>query len=121
MYDFDYSSILEAERHQMIRVRNCISKHQTHLEWERDVKCIDLALKLLDIVEEDGCSEMTPTRGWVLNKYVNIRNSSRFSKTPFDFYSDSRTGALYRDGLRIQKAWYLYHKVKLYHLREWWD
>lgn len=32
VYDFDYSSILEVERHQITRVRDAIVKYQSHVD-----------------------------------------------------------------------------------------
>lgn len=135
VYDFDYSSILEVERYQMIRVRDNIAKYQHHTEWSRDVKYINLAIKLLDIIEENGCSDLIgggftfngdtilrdPNAKWTIPVYVNTKNSHRFWNIGKDRFEDPKTGALMKDTLRIEKAWNLYHKVRLHHLREWWS
>lgn len=140
VYDFDPSSILAVERHQITRVRDAIIKYQSHVEWERDVKHMNLALKLLDIIEEDGCAELIgpgfrtepyknglykvidgPNSKWVLPIYVNIANSERFCKISKDEFEDPKVGPLMKDTLRIEKAWHLYHKLRVYHMREWWD
>ena len=142
VYDFDYSSIIVVERRQITRVRDAIIKYQSHVNWERDVDHINLALKLLDIIEEDGCSERVgkpitfepiegtnlsrmvedPNEYWKLPVYVNTRNSKRYwpSLDPKKF-EDPRSGNLWKDHLRVEKAWQLYHKLKMYHMREWWD
>ena len=57
IYDFDYSSILAVERHQISRVRDSIAHFHNHLYAERDIERLNLAIRLLDIIEEDGCSE----------------------------------------------------------------
>ena len=95
-YDFDYTSILVVERHQISRVRDCIAKYHSHLNWDKDVRNMNLALKLLDIIEEDGEAELLPEsiehfhildKGRIefnsasyykLNRYVNTRNAKRF-------------------------------------------
>lgn len=140
IYDFDFSSIFKVERHQIERVRDSIIYFQDHLNWERDVEDMNLALRLLDIVEEDGCSERVgkplefekiegkelwrvvsdPNAYWTLPVYVNARNSKRFSKVDSEKYLDPECGNLWKDCLRVQKAWYLYNKLKYQYLRNWW-
>ena len=139
-YDFDYTSILGVERHQISRVRDCIAKYHSHLNWERDVRNMNLALTLLDIIEEDGEAELLPEgiehfhildngrlefnseSYYKLNRYVNTRNAKRFLRdlTYYNF-EDSRNGDRYKDQLRVEKAWKLYHKLRHYKTREWWD
>ncbi len=140
IYDFDHSSILAVEKHQITRVRNAIAKYQNHVDWERDVKHMNLALKLLDIIEEDGCVRLIgpgfktepyknglyrvvddPDSKWVLPVYVNTSNSQRFLSIDKSQFEDPRVGPLMRDHLRVEKAWHLYHKLRVYHLRSWWD
>jgi len=140
--DFDYSSILYVERLQITRVRDCIAKYQNHLNWERDVRHMNLALKLLDIIEEDGCSERVgncikfkldekygtyspvddPEAYYTIPVYVNTRNYKRFfRRVDPKTYEDPKYGNLRKDYLRLEKAWCLYHKVRTYYLRNWWD
>lgn len=57
IYDFDYSSILAVERHQISRVRDSITHYHNQLYAERDIERLNLALRLLDIIEENGCCE----------------------------------------------------------------
>lgn len=140
VYDFDYSSILVVERYQITRVRDAIIKYQSYVNWERDVQHMNLALKLLDIIEKDGCAERIgpgfitepykdgsyrlvsdPDSKWVIPIYVNTTNSERFCKIPKDKFEDPKFGPLMKDHLRVQKAWYLYHKLLTYHMRSWWD
>lgn len=140
IYDFDFSSIVEVERYQIKRVRDTIAKYHSHVNWERDVRYIDLALKLLSIaMEEDSIVKQTSGHHWTegpdehglyewksdakyeATKYVNIRNAHRFSKMPMKYYTDSDIRGLHLDHLRVEKAWYLYHKLRTHHMREWWD
>lgn len=142
IYDFDYDSILAVERHQIERVRDSIIYYHNHLNWERDVAEMNLALHLLGIVEEDGCSERVgkpmefeqcedneelyrlvpdPDKYWTLPVYVNTRNSKRFSKMDPERYDDPKCGNLWKDHLRVQKAWYLYNKLRHQYLQGWWD
>lgn len=138
MHDFDYSSILIAQRHQIERVRNSIIHFQNHVNWRQDVASMNLALTLLDIIEENGASKIlpegkehlifngdsidfSPDTYWKLDIYVNTRNASRFSKIKASFYDDKKSGDLYKDDLRVAKAWHLYHKLLEYKMRSWWD
>lgn len=140
VFDFDYSGILEVERNQIERTKRTITKFHNHLDWERDVQRMNLALKLLSIaMEEDSIAEQVSGHHWTegpdehglyewksdakyeTTKYVNIRNAYRFSKMPMECYTDSNIRGLNLDHLRVEKAWYLYHKLRTYCLRQWWD
>lgn len=94
MHDFDYSSILSVERHQIKRVRDNINHYKNHLNWEQDVASMNLALKLLDIIEEIGEAKMigdkpfetdekgywkpNPNVKWELDRYVNHNRQMSF-------------------------------------------
>lgn len=132
-YDFDYSSILDVERHQMIRVRDSIAKADKYIGWEHDVSRINLALKLLDIsndggavlvdssliIEDNGLCQSDNT--WDMPIYVNTKNYKRFlPNMTLERLEDPKIGALHKDHLRQQKAWYLYHKLRMYNLKHWW-
>lgn len=97
---------------------------------------MDLALRLLDIIEENGeaellCDEpfkfkdngyleLNPDAKWEMERYVNTKNASRFNpKWTSEHFEDPDTGALMKDHLRVEKAWHLYHKLRQYKLRTW--
>lgn len=99
---------------------------------------MNLALKLLDIIEENGESTickggditfnddktltLDPDTTWELKRYVNTRNAKRFYPScDMKMYVDPKSGAMYRDHLRIEIAWHIYHKLRQYKLRNWWD
>jgi hypothetical protein len=116
-YDFSYDSVLSVEKLQLIRLRNTLIKCQGHKNWKEDVNRITLALRLLDIIEENGCSKKVG-----ISVYVNIQNCKRFLSV-FDkkHYNNPYHGNIYKDRLRIEKAWNLYHKLKAQYMRNWWD
>lgn len=139
IYDFDYSSILAVERHQISRVRDSIAHH---LNAERDIERLNLALKLLDIIEEDGCCERVgkpfnfiksknneelyeieddPDSYYTIPVYVNYKNAIRFCTIELSRYTDSKSGALWQSHLRVEKAWHIYHTLRLYFMRSWWN
>ena len=114
-YDFDYGSILEVEKHQTKRVRANIAKYAHHLNYKRDLQNIDRALRLLDASEVDILERDPLTGEYKTTRKVNTRNSSRFTNlVPID--SAFKLCHLYKC-----KAWYLYHKMRYEHLKEWWD
>lgn len=142
IYDFDYSSILAVERHQIKRVRDSIVHYHNHLNADRDIERLNLALSLLDIIEEDGCCERIgkplnfveckdkedlyeleddPNSYYVVSVCVNHRNALRYSKRNLASYADPKTGAMWQSHLRVEKAWHIYHRLRLYFMRSWWD
>ena len=137
-HDFDWESILIVEKHQITRVKDTITKCHDHVNWKNDVWWMDIALKLLDIVREDGCAELVKddlkrvlhndgfyhlvgSMKWSIPVYVNISNYKRFYPVKRDELENANTGPLMKDRLRVEKAWYLYNKIKLYKMRSWWD
>lgn len=114
-YDFDYDSILEVEKHQIKRVRDSIAKYAHHASYEEDLRNIDRALRLLDASKADILERSPFTGKYRTTRKVNIRNASRFTNlTPID--SAFKLLHVYQC-----KAWYLYHKMRYEHLKEWWD
>lgn len=136
-YDFDYASILEVEKHQITRVRNTIAKYHNSVNWKNDVYWMNIALKLLDIIEEGGGVKLIgkdftvkenenkividKCSKWLMPFYVNTRNSQRFTSIEKEKFEDPECGPLMKDCLREEKAWYLYHKLRVYKMRNWWD
>lgn len=134
--DWDYSSILAVERHQIMRVRNSIALYHNHVFAERDIERMNLALRLLDIIEEGGCAEyhgekmrfnedntlwLDPKGYYTMPMYVNTCNAKRFSEIKSNYYTDTKNGELYKSHLRAEKAWHIYHLLRLYFMRSWWD
>lgn len=138
-YDFDYSSLLAVEYHQLTKLRDCISKYQSHVNSWRDIRNMNWAISCLKIVLENGCSYSNgeecffekgpderglyelvpnPTHKWIMPIYVNTKNYKRFWK---HYPENSNLEELHKDYLRIEKAWYLYNKIRKEHLREWWS
>lgn len=140
IYDFDYFSIIEVERYQITKVRDSITKCQNHVNWKEDVYWMNMALKLLDIIEDEGGAKLigngfsiepcenglyrvvdNPDSKWVLSAYVNTNNSERFTPIEKEKFEDPKVGPFMKSHLREEKAWYLYHKLRTYKMRSWWD
>lgn len=116
LYDFDYSSVLAVEKHQLQRLYNSINKYRNHVDYERDLNKIKLAIKLLDIYMEEVPLQDYDSVEWKCIVYVNTKNLSRFF--PVGIVSNPE---LIKIHLYQEKAWYLYHKVKERYMRSWWD
>lgn len=97
------------------------------------------AISCLEIVLENGCSYSNgersffekgldekglyklipnPAYKWIMPIYVNTRNYKRFWR---HYPEHNNLEELHKDYLRIEKAWYLYNKIREEHLREWWS
>lgn len=110
-HDWDYTSILQVERIQMLRVARSLSVGPyKHTSWERDVYWIKLAVKILDMFLNDT---WWTTDGGVI-PYVNTKNSYRFLKY------EPATGEDKKFLLYEEKLWHLYGKIRLTYMRGWW-
>lgn len=135
MHDFDDSSILIAEKHQLERVRNSVLHHHNHLYWERDVERMNTALRLLDLILDRN--------GEINSHYlkVNLRNRKRFlHESYWDDKPDEPLGLKslsdswdedikeyvksffpLRYEAYTRKVWYLYNAFRQQWLPTWWD
>lgn len=118
MYDFDYSSILEAEHHQLKRVIKSIDHYRSHVNVERDLFWMRICDYLLDVILNDVHTKWDGTE-IVLIPYVNMKNYKRY----FPNISDDMVKQLkyFPDDVYKEKAWRLYHRIREKHMQEWWD
>ena len=72
--DYDYTSILEVEKYQIIRVRDRIAKYDNYDDCNHNIEWINKALACLNIVLEDGCIQLIDNE---LDKYVE-ENRNKF-------------------------------------------
>ena len=117
---WDFGFNLEIEREMLNRMYEFYSSDKpVAVGSERVAREVKLAIKLLGIImEEDSAvswTEIGNIHGWKLNKYVNVRNASRF------WHFLELEEPTIRDYLRQMKAWYLYNKLRLYRMRTWWE
>lgn len=105
------------EQHQIRRVRDSIKKYHNHVDAERDVERMNLAIRLLDIILDEASSILhVENDTWVCSKYVNTKNIGRYrSLTPNVNHS------IIKADLYYQKAWRIYHKLREEWLTSWWD
>ena len=99
-------------------------------------------MSLLDIIEGDGCCERIgkpinfveckdkeslyeldedADEYYTIPVQVNHRNAMRYSQRDLSSYTDPKTGAMWQSHLRVVKAWHIYHRLRLYFMRSWWD
>ncbi len=78
--------------------------------WEKDVDCMVLACKLIDIAQ----------RKFDKAPYVNIRNCERFKMKPTEF-DDKDSLDYHKEKLRAEKAYQLLWTVLRQNMKEWWD
>lgn len=129
--DFDYNSILEVEYLQLKRVRDCIKKYHSHVDADRDLEKMNIALKLLEMLKNEeygvldvieGSDDPLGKRTYVCTKYVNTRNAKRFVSDVFvQSFRKSEIKNFYKAELYEEKVWRLYNKIRLEYMKTWWD
>ena len=137
-HPYDYGYLLELEREKLKDMYKYFSTSDIiEDEWvlARDCK---LAIALLDIILGDDSSyDVYFAEGakigegrYVIRKYVNDYNIDRFlhpdicKKYRIESTKKNKNNNLpiiFRDELRVEKAWNLYCKLREYNLRSWWD
>ena len=75
---------------------------------------INLAIKLLDIGTGKNCSYNVYMEKSII--YVNHRNYKRFLRREYKNFSP-----VLLDMVRVEKAWYLYNKMRTELMKRWWD
>lgn len=81
-----------------------------------DVKYIDICIKLLDILIDDGY-KLFDYDNHIFLKYVNIRNDNRFNVSK-NTYDDIE---IYCFDVYIAKVKNLYYEILKNKINNWWD
>ena len=119
-YDWDWYYVLPLLRKKLERMANYFDKSRLVEGWEDDVKNIRLCMKLIDIVT--GKHEYYNVWTDTYNGYINIRNTERFGiRKELVDSSNSKTSGLFRNELRVEKAWHLLWRLIELKMRNWWD
>ena len=108
-YDWDHSYLLKIEQHKLKSMLKYFIKSNLVKDNDIIIRDIKLCISLIDIILERG--------DWYINNgYINLHNKLRFVKLDEDcFYFN------FPSELRIQKALFLYNKIKTEKLQTWWD
>lgn len=134
-HPWDYGYLLAIEQRKLKEMAAYFKKSQLTVGWELQVRDCELCVKLLDIIMEkdkdykawlnNNYGEQAykqGTQGTIpFHKYVNLKNSKRFlPQVDFDNINPKLRNSLIIE-VRIQKAFYLYHKIRMYRMMHWWD
>lgn len=134
-YPYQESYLLEIERAKIKEMADYIEKNKRFVGWEYVVRDMRICVKLIGIMlednqlfhfngnliftkKEDGNYEVGKTDDfeYKCDVKVNVKNIDRFvDKQHQKFYLDMP------HELYIQKASYLYHKIRYEREKEWWD
>lgn len=126
-YDFDYSSLYILEKYQLRNIANHLSKHNLYEGVEHDVAKIRLAMKLIDIMSDDFAYLEYIGNKPHFTKTVNMNNWQRFfrynpeRKAISRLMSNDETIELAKSMIYVEKASYLYYKIRENYTRQWWD
>lgn len=130
-HDWDFSYLLDLEYKKLVWMRDYFQKSEispTNIERAHE---LDIVIKLMDIVRErDSADELNDYSAPIgrgsfrQTKYVNTKNAQRFIKSTdvLDQINDNTSiGVIFRNMLRVEKAWYLLNRAREMWLRNWWD
>lgn len=116
-YPWDYGYLLDIEKAALKEMLKYFDSEHCMVDRSQIVPYIKLAIKMLDIVDmtDDPCNR-TPDGEWILPSYINTKNWTRFFKK--DSFVEKNW--CYNE-LRKEKAWHLYHLIRLRYMRYFWD
>lgn len=126
---FDYSFMLSMERECLSRMLRFFESDEPVAKGsEHAAKWIRISLRLLDLMNDNGFSEIKgsyPDYTVKQLKYVNVKNWKRFMPKTFrpDLDNDEQypLKVTLREALYDEKVWHLYNKIRLYNMRYWYD
>lgn len=134
-HPWDYGYLLAIEQRKLKEMAAYFKKSQLTVGWEFKVRDCELCVKLLDIIMEQD----PYYKSWLRqaygdlnfeNKqvkfpvYVNVKNAERFWKgfnQKLEDYSQKQILEAMKSHLRSEKAFHLYHKIRMYRMRNWWE
>jgi hypothetical protein len=132
---WDYGYLLAIEQRKLKEMAAYFKKSQLTVGWEFQVRDCELCVKLLDIVMEKD----PYYKSWLRQAYsgppfedtnikfpvyINTRNADRFWKgfnQKIEDYSKKKILEGNKAHLRSEKAFQLYHKIRMYRMYNWWD
>ena len=130
---YDYGYLYNLEKKKLIEMKKYFDEHGIAEGKENVVKKIDLAIKLLEIANEEENffgyrfldEERLPYSKNLDDEYyckvkVNVKNVNRFFDTENNDFLKQHL-MKHPDEIYIKKAQYLYHKLRYYFEQYWWD
>ena len=134
-HSWDYGYLLVLEQRKLKEMATYFKKSKRLVGWEFQVRDCELCVKLLDIVMEKD----PYYKSWLHQAYgdlnfkdkqvkfpihVNVKNADRFWKgfsEKLEDFSQKQILEAMKSHLRSEKAFQLYHKIRMYRMRNWWD
>lgn len=111
---WDWSYLLRLEQACLKSMAMYLRDCAIHENSEHRVRNMELAVRLASVILEDDTALHHENKTFTLTKRVNARNWKRF-------LTAEPKSPLFMNELRIQKALYLYNKLRWYKLTDWWD
>jgi hypothetical protein len=88
------------------------------VDHEDDIRYIDICIKLLDILIDDGLGAFD-YENMKMQKYVNVKNANRF-KLNTTAICDINT-EIYNFDIYMLKVKHLYYEILKNKITDWWD
>lgn len=125
-FDWDYGFLLQIEHYKLKRMLRYFQESNITSDRESIVRDLKLCVSLLEKIMNSDFNYKT----------VNIKNIDRFiNKELYEgrledwnpsFFSElnvklSPIAKILREHLAEEKAWHLYHLIREYRMRYWWD
>lgn len=134
-HSWDYGYLLVLEQRKLKEMATYFKKSKRLVGWEFQVRDCELCVKLLDIIMEKDSyykSWLHQAYGDLNFKdkqvkfpvYVNVKNADRFWKgfsEKLEDFSQKQILEAMKSHLRSEKAFQLYHKIRMYRMHNWWD
>lgn len=128
-YSFDFGFLYNIEYKKLAEMKNYFEKYGLAEDNDKFIKQIDLAMRLLYIINNDNElydyveDKTSSAKTWIervrykSNVNVNLKNAKRFAKSKYEveFYNKCP------HELYLLKAKHLYHKVRDCYEQTWWD
>ena len=127
-YSFDFGYLYNLEYAKLASMKDYFEKHGLSVDNDKYIKQIDLAMKLLYIINNDNdlyeyVEDTTSTaKTWFERSVytpkvnVNTKNAKRFvNDYEVEFYNK------FPHELYLVKARHLYHKIRDMYEQTWWD
>ncbi|MGM9533559.1 hypothetical protein [Intestinibacter sp.] len=116
-YPFDYGYLLDIEIEALKQMAEYQESKGICVNSKRYAEQMRIAIKILKIALDGNIQHDKEYKQWWMPVYVNIRNYRRFF--PKDIPNIDKP--IVKCGVREEKAWHLYCKIREYFMRTWWD
>lgn len=113
---WDYGFNLEIEQEMFKKMYEYFKSDKPRvIDSSNIAKYALLATKLIDIIEENDSAINYYKGDFRIHKYINCKNCNRFVGY------EIKNSPIRLNALRIEKAWYLYNKLRFNIMRKMWD